>query len=125
EIELLVEVLDGIKDLTMAEMRIVQRGDLRGFVRQKIDFLVVEAAVFLRLFVEEGARIGRRERNLDRVGIDLLGEIHGLLDRLLRLPGEAQDERAVYADPELVAILREGAREFHSHALLDVEQDLL
>jgi len=58
EIEFPVEILNGFEDLAVAEMRIVQRRNLRAFLRQEIDLLVVQPAVFLCLPVEEGARIG-------------------------------------------------------------------
>ena len=91
EIEFLVEVLDRIEDLAVAQVRIVQRRDLRAFLRQQIDFFVVEPAVFLRLPVQKGARIRGGERNLDRVRIDLLGEVQRLLNRLPGLAGQTRE----------------------------------
>src|SRR5438445_2358563 len=75
EIEFAVEVLDRGEDLGVAQVRVVQRRNLGAFLSEKIDFLVVQPAVLLGLAVQEGARIGGRERNLNRVGIDLLGEV--------------------------------------------------
>src|SRR5207253_4044907 len=66
-----------------------------------------------------------RSRHLNRVRIDLGRETDGLLDRLLRLAGQAENEGAMDLDAELVAILGEAPRELDAHALLDVEQDLL
>ena len=71
EIELLVEVLDRVEDLGVAEMRIVQRRDLHAVVVDQLGVVVVEPAVLHRLLVEERARIGRGERDLDGVRVDL------------------------------------------------------
>ncbi len=90
-------------------MRVIQRRNLRAFLSEKIDFLVVEPTVLLGLAVQEGARIGGGERDLNRVGIDLLGEIERLLDRLPGLPGQTQNERAMDDDAELVTVLGEAA----------------
>ncbi|HZC16903.1 MAG TPA: NAD-dependent epimerase/dehydratase family protein, partial [Caulobacteraceae bacterium] len=85
----------------------------------------VEPAILDRLLVQEGAGIGRGERDLDGVRIDLVGEADGLLDRLLGLAGKPEDEGAVDGDAELVAILGEATGDVDQHALLDVVQDLL
>ena len=49
----------------------------------------------------------RRERDLQTVGIDGLGELDGAFDRLARFAGEADDERAVHEDAEPTTILHE------------------
>ena len=85
KIEFLIEILDRLEDLGVAQVRIVERRDLRALLGQKIDLLVIEPAVFLCLPVQECPRIRRRQRNLNRMRIDLLGEIQRLLDRLLGL----------------------------------------
>src|SRR3984885_4580552 len=72
EIKFLVEILDRLEDLRMAQMGVVERRDLSAFLCQKIDLLVVQPAVLLRLAVKEGAGIWRRERDLNRMRIDLL-----------------------------------------------------
>jgi hypothetical protein len=41
EIKLAVEILDGVEDLGMAQMRVAQRRDLRPFPGEKVDFLIV------------------------------------------------------------------------------------
>src|SRR5471032_1218120 len=80
KIELLVEIFHRLEYLLVAQMRVVQRRNLRALLRQKIDFFIKEPAIFLRLSVEEGARIRRGERDLDRVRIDFLRKIESLLD---------------------------------------------
>jgi hypothetical protein len=57
--------------------------------------------------------------------VDFLGEGDRLPDRLLRLAGQAHDERAVDDDAEVAAILGEPLGDVDPHALLDVVQDLL
>src|SRR6185369_7849289 len=46
-------------------------------------------------------------------------------DRLLSLARQAENERAVDDDAEIVAILGEAARDVDQHALLDVVENLL
>ena len=75
--------------------------------------------------VEPRAGVRRRERDLQRLGVHLLGEADRLLDRLPRLAREPQDERAVDQDAELVAVAGEAPRALEADALLDVLQDLL
>src|SRR5689334_22812803 len=125
EIEAAVEVLHRVEDLAVAETRIVQRRDLHAALVDQLGVLGVEPAVLHRLLVQERARIRRGERDLDGVWVDLGGEADRLLDRLLRFPGEPQDEGAVDRDAELVAILGEALGHVDQHALLDVVQDLL
>src|SRR3974390_687547 len=61
EIEFLIEILHRFEYFGMTQVRIAQRRDLRALLRQKVDLLIVEPAVFLRLPVEKGAWIGSRE----------------------------------------------------------------
>ena len=58
----------------MAEMRIVQRRDLRPVLVQEID-VFGEPAVLLCLVVEESPRVRSRKRHLNRVRVDLFGEV--------------------------------------------------
>src|SRR5215813_14121733 len=125
EIEALVEVVHRPEDLGVAEVRIIERGDLRAALGQKLHLLVDQPAVLHRLPVEERARIGRGERNLDGVRVDFGGEPDRLLDRLLGLAGQAENEGAVDDDAELVTVLGEAPGHVDAHALLDVVQDLL
>ncbi len=85
----------------------------------------VEPLVLDGLLIEERAGVGRGERHLDRVRVDLHRVADRLLDRLLGLARQPEDERAVDDDAELVAVAREAARDVDEHALLDVVQDLL
>src|SRR5690606_5937870 len=71
------------------------------------------------------AGVRRGERDLDRLAVHLLRELDRLADGLRRLAGQAEDERAVDQDAELVAVLGELARATDVDALLDVLQDLL
>src|SRR5262249_48892283 len=56
---------------------------------------------------------------------DIRGELDRFLDRLLGLARKSENESTVDRDAELVAILREAARNVDPHALLDVVEDLL
>jgi hypothetical protein len=49
--------------------------------------VLLQPAVLDGLPVQRRAGIGRGQRHLDRVRIDLLGEVDGLLDRLVVSPG--------------------------------------
>src|SRR3954464_14616760 len=55
-------------------------------------------------YARETAKIGRSlfKSSLDGVRVDLGGEPDRLLDRLPDLAGQAEDERAMDRDPELV-----------------------
>jgi len=59
------------------------------------------------------------------VGIDLLGEIERLPDRLTGLAGQAQNERAVDDDASSWQSLVKRRAKSTRMPLLDVEQDLL
>src|SRR5215471_13117178 len=85
----------------------------------------VEPAVLDRLPMQKGARVRRRERDLDRVRVDFRGKANGFFDRLLGLAGQPEDEGAMDHDAELVAVLREAARDVDAHSLFDVIKDLL
>src|SRR5215831_281612 len=71
EIEAAVEFLDRVEDFAVAQMRIVQRRDLHAVFVDELGMRIVEPAVLHRLIEQEGARIRRGERNLDRMRIDL------------------------------------------------------
>ena len=77
------------------------------------------------LIVQFGAGIRMRHRHLNCFGIEFLGEVDRLLDRFLAFPRQSDDEIAVDADAELLAVLDEGAGHLHRRALLDVLQDLI
>ena len=124
EIELLVEILHRLEDFGMAEMRIVERRDLGAVIGQQIH-IAGEPAIFLGLLVEEGARIGRRQRHLHGARIDFLGEGQGFLDGFAGLARQAQDEGAMHHNAQIVAILGEALGDLDQQALLDVVQDLL
>ena len=71
EVEAPVERLDRVEDLGVRQMRIVQRRDLHAVVVDQLGVRFVEPAVLHRLPVQEGAGIGRGQRHLDGVRIDL------------------------------------------------------
>src|SRR5260370_984931 len=79
----------------------------------------LEPSVEARLVVERGARIGRGQRDLYGVGIDLAGKANRLLNGLARLPRQSEDERAVYDDPQVLAVPGESPGDIKPHALLD------
>src|SRR5207247_9059346 len=93
-----------------------------GLVDQAVDREVVALRDEL---VEPRAGVGRGERNLQGLGVHLLREADRLLDRLPGLAGEAQDERPVDQNAELVAVAREAPRALEADALRDILEDLL
>src|SRR5579884_14937 len=125
EVEALVEGFERLEDLGVRQVRVVQRCDLHAALVNQLGMVEVEPAVGERLAVQLGSRVGRRQRHLDRVRVDLGGEGDRLLDRLLGFAGQAEDEGAVDRDAELVAVLRETAGDVDPHPLLDVVQYLL
>src|SRR5208283_4475707 len=120
-----VERLHVVEDFRVRQMRIMQRRDLYAAVIDQLRVVRVEPAVLDRLLVEERPRVWRGQGNLDRVRVDLGGEADGFLDRLPRLPRQAEDERAVNLHTQFMAVTGEFPRDLDSHALLDVVQDLL
>src|ERR1700722_20369495 len=74
EIEALIEGLDRVENLFVAEMRIMQRRDLDTTVVDQLGMFYIEPAVLDRLLVEERAGIRRGERDLNCMRIDLGGE---------------------------------------------------
>src|SRR5581483_5669677 len=93
----------------MREVRIVERRDLDAVLVDEFRMRRIEPAILHRLLLEEGSWIGRGERDLDGVRVDLGVKPDRLLDRHLGRAWQAQDARAVDGDAELVAILGEGA----------------
>ena len=76
------------------------------------------------LVVKFGAGIGVGHGNLNRLAIQFLGVVDGLLDGLFGFAGKADDEIAVHVNADLLAVLHEGAAHFHGRALFHVLQDL-
>src|SRR4029450_13588253 len=85
----------------------------------------LEPALLERLAVKRGARIRRRQRDLERIGLDVAREADRLLDRLARLTREPHDERAVDLDSERASIAGEFASDVEADSLLHPVQDLL
>src|SRR3989475_2285035 len=92
EVEAPVERLERAEDLGARQVRIADHARL--CPPPVHEALGLEPAALERLAVERGARIGRGERELERVRIDLLREPDRRLDRLARLARPAHDERA-------------------------------
>src|SRR5580692_1083042 len=78
EIEPLVEILERIVNLLMAQMRIVQRRDLDAAFVHQFGICGVQPTILHGLFVEERSRIGRGERDLNSMRIDAIGETYCL-----------------------------------------------
>src|SRR5260370_24648840 len=87
-----VEVVHGLENFGMAQVRVAQRCDLHAVFGQQLGVVVDQPAVLQRLLVQERAGIGRSERNLDGVWVDLDSKTDGLLDRLLGLARQPEDE---------------------------------
>src|SRR5438105_1153840 len=86
-------------------MRVRERADLRAApVHER---LPRQPSPVDRLAVQLGPGIRRGDRDLDRVGVDVAREANRLLDRRRRLARQAEDERAVDLDAELLGLLRE------------------
>src|SRR6202011_245520 len=99
-----VEILDRFENLGVAQVRIVQRSNLRAFLRQEIDLFVIKPAILFGLLVKERTGVWRGQGNLNRVRIDLLREVERLLDRFLGFPRKHENKSSVDDDSELVAV---------------------
>src|SRR5882724_5070077 len=123
EVETPVEEIQRLEDLGPRQMRVAD-GALLDAVPVHQD-LGLEPAVALRLCVQRGARVGRGQRHLDGVRVDLPREPDGLRDGLARLAGQAQDEGAVNGDAEALGVPREAAGGVEPHPLLHVVENAL
>src|SRR6195256_680664 len=123
EVEAAVEALDRREDLLPREVRIAEHARLRAASVHELGPL--EPAALERLAVERGARIRRRQRDLERIGVDVAREPNRLPDRLARLTRQPHDERAVDLDPERPSVLRELAGDVEADPLLHPIQDVL
>ena len=85
-------------------MRKMERRNLHAPVVDQVRILFVQPSVLKGLPIKICAGIRRCYRHLDRVRIDLTGKTDRLLDRLRRLARQAENERAVDDDAELVAV---------------------
>ena len=107
----------------MGEVRVAQRAPLNA---PPVDELAaVEPALLEGLSVHRRARVGRGDRHLDRVRIELAGEADRLRDRLVRLAGKPEDERAVDPDAERLGVPGELPRDVQADPLLHVVEDAL
>src|SRR3984957_20756252 len=124
EIETPVELLHAVKDLLPGEVWVAERGELDTLVIYQARTLgLTQPATGERLAVQRRARIGGGERDLDRVRIDLLGELDGPLDGLRGLPRQAEDKGAVNHDAESAAVRAEPSCDVGAQPLPDVMQD--
>src|SRR5438128_11102677 len=93
EVEAAIEALDRGEDLLTRQMGIAEHACLGA---ARVDELgPLEPATLERLAVEGGARIRCRQRDLERIGVDVTREADRLLERLARIAGQAHGERAV------------------------------
>src|SRR5271154_5356279 len=88
------------------------------------DRFAVEITGALRHVVKLSPRISMRHRNLNRLAIELLREINGALNGLVRFPRQPDNEIAVNVDADFLAILHEVASHLSRSALFDVLQNL-
>src|SRR5690349_21324740 len=105
-------------------MRVMQGRYLHAVVIDQFGTLI-QPAILLRLAVQKSPGIRRRQRDLDRMRIDLLREIQRLLNRLLRFARKTKNESAVNDNAKIVAIPGELLRDLDPHPFLDVIQNLL
>src|SRR5690349_20493193 len=123
EVEAAVELIHRAEDLRPREVRVADHAHQHPRAVHQLRGL--EPAVALRLLVEGGARVGRGERDLDGVAVDLGREADGLRDGLARLAGQPEDEGAVDRDAERLRVPGEPPRHVEPHPLLHVVQDRL
>src|SRR5262249_46992336 len=71
------------------------------------------------------AGIGRRNRDLDRMRINFVGEADGVLYGFVVLTRKTNNEGAVNDNAQVMAVARKCARHVDARALLDVVKDLL
>src|SRR5712692_4041838 len=91
---LIVEPVHARHHLRLGQVRVLDvRQLMAAGIREGFDF---QEALLRHGLMQLGSRHGMRERNLDRLAIQFLREIDGLLNRLFGLAGQADDEVAVY-----------------------------
>jgi len=123
EVEAPVEEIHRLEDLRPRQMRVADGALLdAGPVHERLG---LEPAIALGLGVERGARVGRGQRDLDGMRVDLPREADGLRDGLPGLAGQAQDEGAVDGDAEVLGVPREAAGRIEPHSLLHIVEDAL
>ena len=106
-------------------MLVFKHAHLNAIVGDQIPDPTFEPALLLGLFKKVRAGIGRRQRDLNRFGIELDRVIDRLLDGLARLAGQPDDEGAMDQDAELVAVGGKTPREVEPDTLFYVVQNLL
>ncbi len=107
-------------------MRIAERRQLHALLVDQLCMARFEPAIVDRLPVQRGAGVGRGQRHLDGVRIDLLGELDGLLDRLAASrPASPRMKVPWIKMPSLRQSFGEAPRDVGTQALLDVVQDLV
>src|SRR6266853_3001513 len=122
KIILIIEAVHARHHLRLREMWVLDVRELvAAGIRQRLHF---QETLLCHGVVQFRSRHGMRQRNLDRLAIEFLCEINGLLNRLLGLARQSDDEVAVNLDPHLAAVLHERAAHFNRCALLDVLEDL-
>src|SRR5207237_3296141 len=102
EIEAPIERIQRLEDFGVAEMRVMQRRDLHAALIGQFGVRQVEPAILDCLAMQIGAGVRCGERHLDRVRVDLGGELDGFLDRLFGLAGEVKVEGCMYRDAKNV-----------------------
>src|SRR5487761_1328227 len=105
EVELLVEGVHRLEDLRARQLRVLEHRRLHAPLVHQVGVVLGQPSLLLRLLVQGGARVRSGDGHLQRVGVDVLGELDRLLDRLLGLTGKADDERAVDGYAQVVAVL--------------------
>src|SRR5258706_1205085 len=93
------------------------------YVRQLMTFLVrhinLHQVIRFGVVVEFGARIGVRDGHLNRLGVQALGKVDRVPQRLASLPRKADNEITVNHQSQLVAVGSESLGHVHGRALLD------
>ena len=113
------------QDIVARNPRILNHGDLVSHIVNHLGAFGLKESVRLGVIVKFRSRIGMRQRYLDGVHIQLLGEIDGAPNGFFGLARQAEDEVAVNDEAEFLAVPGEVPRPFDGRALLNVLEDLL
>src|ERR1700730_8416896 len=118
EIVAVVEPVNRIQHVLPRETGVLQ---VRKLMAARIrDRFARQKTLAHTLIVKLRAWVSMSHRNLNRLAIEFLREIDGLLDGFLRFTRQSDDEIAVDMNANLLAILHKGAPHLNRNTLFDV-----